>query len=75
MSKKEKLTDKQEENEIEFDGAVEEKLKLLRQFHLNCSHNWIEVNKKESFLSVIQCSSPLNINLLKPNGNYMNHLL
>jgi hypothetical protein len=39
MSKKEKITDKQEENEIEFDGAVEEKLKLLRQFHLNCSHN------------------------------------
>jgi hypothetical protein len=39
MSKKEKIKDKQEENEIEFDGAVEEKLKLLRQFHLNCSHN------------------------------------
>jgi len=39
MSKKEKITDKQEENETEFDGTVEEKLKLLRQFHLNCSHN------------------------------------
>jgi hypothetical protein len=39
MSKKEKVTDKQEENEIEFDGTVEEKLKLLRQFHLNCSQN------------------------------------
>jgi hypothetical protein len=38
-SKKEKITEKQEQNESEFDGAAEEKLKLLRQFHLNCSHN------------------------------------
>ena len=53
MSKKEKIPDKQEENEIEFDGSVEEKLKLLRQFHLNCSHNWIEVKRDEFFLSVI----------------------
>ena len=75
MSKKEKITDKQEGNEIEFNGAVEEKLKLLRQFHLNCSHSTIEMNKDESFLSVIQYSSPLNITLLKPNGNYRNHLL
>jgi hypothetical protein len=38
-SKKEKITDKHEENESEFDGAVEEKLNLLRQFNLNCSLN------------------------------------
>jgi hypothetical protein len=24
-------------------------LKLLRQFHLNCSRNWTETNKDESF--------------------------